>query len=95
MIELIEMSDIMKALTPDFKRPGQTKIGYLDLGNGKNRLGGSICPSSGRHRRRRLASCGPQVLGAVSQPDGASWRAPGECDTGTYVFGTCRTPSDS
>jgi phosphoribosylformylglycinamidine synthase len=35
------MSDITKALTPDFKRPGQTKIGYLDLGNGKNRLGGS------------------------------------------------------
>jgi phosphoribosylformylglycinamidine synthase len=33
--------DITKVVTPDFKMPGQSKILYIDLGNGKNRLGGS------------------------------------------------------
>lgn len=35
------MSDIAKVITPDFKRPGISSIGFIDLGNGKNRLGGS------------------------------------------------------
>ncbi len=33
--------DITKVMTPDFKRPGQSMIGFIDLGRGKNRLGGS------------------------------------------------------
>ncbi|GBE05168.1 phosphoribosylformylglycinamidine synthase [bacterium BMS3Abin10] len=33
--------DITKVITPDIKRPGQSKLIYIDLGNGKNRLGGS------------------------------------------------------
>jgi len=35
------ISDITKVMTPDFKRPGGSSIGFIDLGNGKNRLGGS------------------------------------------------------
>ena len=35
------MSDITKVLTPDFKWPDRSKIGFIDLGNGRNRLGGS------------------------------------------------------
>lgn len=33
--------DITKVLTPDIKRPGQSRILYIDLGKGKGRLGGS------------------------------------------------------
>ncbi|MBI5408434.1 MAG: phosphoribosylformylglycinamidine synthase, partial [Nitrospirae bacterium] len=33
--------DITKVITPDIKQPGQSKLIYIDLGNGKNRLGGS------------------------------------------------------
>jgi len=33
--------DITKVITPDIKRPGQSKLLYIDIGNGKNRLGGS------------------------------------------------------
>ncbi len=33
--------DITKVVTPDIKRPGRSKLIYIDLGNGKNRLGGS------------------------------------------------------
>ncbi len=33
--------DITKVITPDIKRPGQSRLLYVDLGNGKNRLGGS------------------------------------------------------
>ena len=33
--------DCNKVLTPDFKYPGQSLIGFIDLGHGKNRLGGS------------------------------------------------------
>jgi phosphoribosylformylglycinamidine synthase len=35
------MPDISKALTPDIKLPGETCLGLIDLGLGKNRLGGS------------------------------------------------------
>jgi len=35
------MKDITKVMTPDFKHPGKSSIGFIDLGNGKNRLGGS------------------------------------------------------
>jgi phosphoribosylformylglycinamidine synthase len=33
--------DITKVITPDVKRPGESKFIYIDFGNGKNRLGGS------------------------------------------------------
>ncbi len=33
--------DITKVITPDIKKPGQSRLIYIDLGNGKNRLGGS------------------------------------------------------
>ncbi|MEE8328339.1 MAG: phosphoribosylformylglycinamidine synthase, partial [Thermodesulfovibrionia bacterium] len=33
--------DISKVITPDIKKPGQSNLLYIDLGNGKNRLGGS------------------------------------------------------
>jgi len=33
--------DITRIVTPDLKRPGESRIGFIDLGNGKNRLGGS------------------------------------------------------
>lgn len=33
--------DITKVITPDIKMPGQSKILYIDLGQNKNRLGGS------------------------------------------------------
>ncbi len=33
--------DITKVTTPDFKRPGLSRLIYIDLGNGRSRLGGS------------------------------------------------------
>jgi len=33
--------DITRVITPDIKMPGKSKLLYLDLGNGKNRLGGT------------------------------------------------------
>ncbi|HLA49988.1 MAG TPA: phosphoribosylformylglycinamidine synthase, partial [Thermodesulfovibrionia bacterium] len=33
--------DITKVITPDIKKPGQSKLLYIDLGNGKNRMGGT------------------------------------------------------
>jgi phosphoribosylformylglycinamidine synthase len=33
--------DITKVVTPDFKMPGKSRLIYIDLGKGKNRLGGS------------------------------------------------------
>jgi phosphoribosylformylglycinamidine synthase len=33
--------DITKVVTPDLKMPGRSRLIYIDLGNGKNRLGGS------------------------------------------------------
>jgi phosphoribosylformylglycinamidine synthase len=33
--------DITKVITPDIKKPGQSRLMFIDLGNGKNRLGGS------------------------------------------------------
>lgn len=33
--------DITKVITPDIKRPGESRLLYIDLGRGKHRLGGS------------------------------------------------------
>jgi phosphoribosylformylglycinamidine synthase len=35
------MPDITKKVTPDIKRPGESRLVFLDLAKGKNRLGGS------------------------------------------------------
>ena len=42
--------DITKVVTPDIKRPGQSNLLYIDMGRGKNRMGGSA-----------LAQCYEQV----------------------------------
>ncbi|MEW6418742.1 MAG: phosphoribosylformylglycinamidine synthase [Nitrospirota bacterium] len=33
--------DVAKVITPDFKRPGESKLIYIDLGKGKYRIGGT------------------------------------------------------
>ena len=33
--------DITKVITPDIKRPGKSRLLFIDLGNGRNRLGGT------------------------------------------------------
>lgn len=35
------MDDITKAITPDIKKPGESRLIYIDLARGKRRLGGS------------------------------------------------------
>ncbi len=37
----VGVSDINKVITPDIKKPGSSKLMFIDLANGKNRLGGS------------------------------------------------------
>jgi len=40
--------DITRVITPDIKRPGLSRLMYIDLGRGKNRLGGSAHRSTAR-----------------------------------------------
>lgn len=40
------MTDIRKKVTPDIKKPGQNIIALIDIGQGKNRLGGSSLAQS-------------------------------------------------
>ncbi len=51
------MSDIRKVITPDVKRPGASSLLFLDLGNGKNRLGGSALAQT----RSRLGNDCPDM----------------------------------
>ncbi len=37
----VSCPDITKVVTPDIKRPGESKLLFIDLGKGRNRLGGS------------------------------------------------------
>jgi len=37
----VTVPDITKVITPDIKRAGESGIWFIDLGNGKNRLGGT------------------------------------------------------
>jgi phosphoribosylformylglycinamidine synthase len=37
----VTVPDITKVITPDIKKPGESKLIYIDLGSGKNRMGGS------------------------------------------------------
>lgn len=38
----VPMSDITKKVTPDIKRPGFSRLMYLDIAKGKTRMGGSV-----------------------------------------------------
>jgi len=49
--------DITKAVTPDIKKPDQSKLLYIDLGEGKNRLGASALA----HVYNQLGSEPPDV----------------------------------
>ncbi|MBU1420451.1 MAG: phosphoribosylformylglycinamidine synthase [Proteobacteria bacterium] len=51
------MSDIRKVITPDVKRPGASSLLFIDLGNGKNRLGGSALAQT----RSRLGNDCPDM----------------------------------
>ncbi len=37
----VTCTDISRVITPDIKRPGESRLIYIDLGNGRHRLGGS------------------------------------------------------
>jgi len=37
----VGIADITKVVTPDIKKPGESQLIFIDLANGKNRLGGS------------------------------------------------------
>ncbi|MEW6715760.1 MAG: phosphoribosylformylglycinamidine synthase, partial [Nitrospirota bacterium] len=49
--------DITKVITPDIKKPGESRLIYIDLGNGKNRLGGTALT----HVYNQLGSETPNV----------------------------------
>ncbi len=51
------MSDINAVVTPDLKRPGASSLLFIDLGNGKNRLGGSALAQT----RSRLGNDCPDM----------------------------------
>ncbi len=38
---MLQCPDITKLLTPDLKRPGESRLIYIDIGHGKYRMGGS------------------------------------------------------
>ncbi len=57
--------DIEKVVTPDFKR-GDSAIGFIDLGNGKNRMGGSsLAQAFGQVGDQSPDVDDPQVLAGV------------------------------
>lgn len=49
--------DITKVITPDIKRPGQSRLIFIDLGGGKDRMGGS----SLAHAYNQLGDTPPDV----------------------------------
>ncbi|MEW6001795.1 MAG: phosphoribosylformylglycinamidine synthase [Nitrospirota bacterium] len=49
--------DITKVVTPDIKRPGESRLLYVDLGEGKNRLGGSALA----HCYKQIGDVSPDV----------------------------------
>jgi phosphoribosylformylglycinamidine synthase len=49
--------DITRVITPDLKNPGQSRLLYLDLGKGKNRMGGSALA----HSYRQIGNESPDV----------------------------------
>ncbi|MBI5188172.1 MAG: phosphoribosylformylglycinamidine synthase [Nitrospirae bacterium] len=49
--------DITKVITPDIKRPGQSRVLYIDLGNGKYRMGGTALA----HVSKQIGNESPDV----------------------------------
>lgn len=62
------MPDVTKKVTPDIKAPGKSRLGLIDLGRGKNRLGGSALLQSLNQLGDESPDCHPDDLAAV-------WRA--------------------
>jgi len=62
------MPDVTKVLTPDVKKPGESCLGLIDLGLGKNRLGGSALLQSLNQLGDEPPDCDPVLLMAT-------WRA--------------------
>ncbi len=59
------MPDITKVLTPDIKAPGESYLGLIDLGLGKNRLGGSALLQALNQIGDETPDCDPQLLKAT------------------------------
>ncbi|MDP3955333.1 MAG: phosphoribosylformylglycinamidine synthase, partial [bacterium] len=59
------MPDITKVLTPDIKAPGESCLGLIDLGLGKNRLGGSALLQALNQIGNDTPDCDPQLLKAT------------------------------
>ncbi|PIR93375.1 phosphoribosylformylglycinamidine synthase [Candidatus Falkowbacteria bacterium CG10_big_fil_rev_8_21_14_0_10_43_10] len=59
------MPDITKVLTPDIKAPGESCLGLIDLGLGKNRLGGSALLQALNQIGDETPDCDPELLKAT------------------------------
>ncbi|MFA5051234.1 MAG: phosphoribosylformylglycinamidine synthase [Patescibacteria group bacterium] len=59
------MPDITKVLTPDIKAPGESYLGLIDLGLGKNRLGGSALLQALNQLGNETPDCDPELLKAT------------------------------
>ena len=59
------MLDVMRKLTPDIKRPGESMLGLVDLGLGKNRLGGSALLQALNQLGNESPDCNMQLLKAT------------------------------
>lgn len=59
------MPDITKVLTPDIKAPGESYLGLIDLGLGKNRLGGSALLQALNQIGDDAPDCDPELLKAT------------------------------
>ena len=59
------MPDITRVLTPDIKRPGHSCLGFIDLGLGKNRLGGSALLQALNQLGDESPDCDPELLKAT------------------------------
>ena len=71
--------NITKVMTPDFKRAGDSLIGFIDLGSGKNRLGGSsLAQAYGQVGNESPDVDNPSFLGSA-------FRAVQELIDGNYI----------
>ncbi len=62
------MPDVTKVWTPDIKEPGKTHLSLIDLGFGKNRMGGSALLQA-------LNQLGDESPDCDADPVSATWRA--------------------
>lgn len=54
--------DITRKVTPDIKKPGKSRLGLIDLGMGKNRLGGSAYAQSFNQLGNETPDIDPELL---------------------------------